>query len=344
MKTLTEKTNYLMTLRGEQPEWVPTYSFGPMPNMTRPCTSCMLEPEIVAYFRFQGGGKDCWGVTYVPTRETGNALLPKLGEFILDDITKWRDVIKAPSLEGIDWEAMAKKQLEGFYRQGVNREDTAIALNMHVGYFQNLMAFMGFTEGLCAMAEEPEEVYAMFDYMCDFYTEITRQIIGYVKPDVLTLMDDTAAWRAPFISQQMYHDLVLPFHDRQAKFGRDLGIPITMHNCGKAEPFIDDWLSIGVNAWDPAQTCNDLTGIKEKYGNKLVIMGGFDPRDHLADPNVTEEEIRQAVRDTMDRLAPGGGFCWCGGYLGAVDDPEVIRKNAVLFDEVFRYGDEFYKK
>ena len=30
------------------------------------------------------------------------------------------------------------------------------------------MAFMGFTEGLCAMAEEPEEVYALFDYMCDF--------------------------------------------------------------------------------------------------------------------------------------------------------------------------------
>ena len=163
MAKMTEKTNYLMTLRGEQPEWVPTYSFGPMPNMTRPCTSCMLEPEIVAYFRFQGGGKDCWGVTYVPTRETGNALLPKPGEFILDDITKWRDVIKAPSLEGVDWEAMAKKQLEGFYRQGVNREDTAIALNLHVGYFQNLMAFMGFTEGLCAMAEEPEEVYALFD-------------------------------------------------------------------------------------------------------------------------------------------------------------------------------------
>ncbi|MCQ4741287.1 veratrol--corrinoid protein metyltransferase, partial [Blautia hominis] len=98
------------------------------------------------------------------------------------------------------------------------------------------------------------------------------------------------------------------------------------------------------NAWDPAQTCNDLTGIKEKYGNKLVIMGGFDPCDHLADPNVTEEEIRQAVRDTMDRLAPGSGFCWCGGYLGAIDDPEVIRKNGILFDEVFRYGDAFYKK
>ena len=210
-----------MTLRGEQPEWVPVYSFGPMPGQTRPCTSCMLEPLILSEFRFKGGGKDCWGVTYVPTKETGGALLPKPDEFILDDIRHWRDVIKAPSLDGVDWEAMAKKQLEGFYAMGVNREDTAIALNLHVGYFQNLMAFMGFTEGLCAMCEEPEEVLALFEYMCDFYTEVTRRIWPYVKPDVLTLMDDTAAWAAPFISREMYHDMVLPFHDRQAKFGRD---------------------------------------------------------------------------------------------------------------------------
>ena len=43
---------------------------------------------------------------------------------------------------------------------------------MHAGYFQNLMAFMGFTEGLLAMYEEPEEVYALFDYICSFYCEV----------------------------------------------------------------------------------------------------------------------------------------------------------------------------
>ena len=339
----TVKTNYLKTLRGEQPDWIPVYSFGPMPGMERPCTSCMLEPEILADFRFKGGGKDVWGTTFVPTKETGGALLPEPGNYILDDIRRWRDVIKAPSLDGIDWEAMAKRQLEGFFKMGVNREDTAIALNLHFGYFQNLMAFMGFTEGLCAMYEEPEEVYALFDYMCDFYTEVTRNIMPYVQPDVLTLMDDTAAWQAPFISEQMYRDLVLPFHDRQARFGRDAGIPMTMHNCGRAEGLIDDWLSIGINAWDPAQTCNDLKGIKEKYGNKIVLMGCWDARDRLGAPDVTEEEIRQSVRDTMDMYAKGGGFCWCGGYLGAMDDQDMIRKNGILFDEVYKYGDSFYK-
>ncbi len=343
MTKISEKENYLRTLRGEQPEWVPVYTFGPMPGQTRPCASCMLEPMLLSEFRFKGGGKDVWGVEYVPTYETGNALLPKPDEFILDDIRHWRDVIKAPSLDGIDWEKMAKDHLEIFYKMGVNREETAISLNLHVGYFQNLMAFMGFTEGLCAMYEEPEEVYALFDYMCDFYTEVTKRIWPYVQPDVLTMMDDTAAWGAPFISPKMYRELVLPFHNRQAKFGRDAGIPITMHNCGKAEGFMEDLRSIGVNAWDPAQTCNDLKAVQAKFGNSLVLMGGWDARDHLLSPDVTDEEIRQSVRDTIDTYAKGGGFCWCGGYLGPVDDPEVNRKNAVLMDEVYKYGDQFYK-
>ena len=72
-------------------------------------------------------------------------------------------------------------------------------------------------------------------------------------------------------------------------------------------------------------------------------MGGWDARDHLLSPDVTDEEIRQSVRDTIDTYAKGGGFCWCGGYLGPVDDPEVNRKNAVLMDEVYKYGDQFYK-
>ena len=85
-----------------------------------------------------------------------------------------------------------------------------------------------------------------------------------------------------------------------------------------------------------------------------VLMGGWDSRGRLGEtvercvrgrlgePDVTDEEIRQSVRDTIDLLAPGGGFCWCGGYLGAVGDTEADRKNKVLREEVYRYGDIFY--
>jgi hypothetical protein len=53
---------------------------------------------------------------------------------------------QAPDLSGIDWETMAKKDLE---RLNIDRRQTALSFGLHMGFFQNLMAFMGFSEG-CA--------------------------------------------------------------------------------------------------------------------------------------------------------------------------------------------------
>lgn len=337
---LTPKQNYLMMLNGEQPEWIPQYSFGPMPGADKPVASHMFEPRIISEFRRNNGGKDIWGVNFIATYETGNALIPEPNNFIVEDITKWRDVIKAPSLEGIDWEKMVNDDIKA---SGIDREQTALALNLHMGYFQELMAFMGFSEGLTAMFEEPEEVMALLTYICDFYMEIVENVIDIYKPDVLTFMDDTAAWHSPFISAEMYRDLILPHHDRYAKFGRDRGLKMTMHNCGKCEGILDYLVGIGINMWEPAQSCNDLPGIRKKYGNKLCIGGGFDARDRLLEPDVTDEEIIAAAKNVIDTLAPGGGYAWMGGFLGAVDDQDVIRKNKVLLEFVDDYCLNFYK-
>jgi hypothetical protein len=217
-----------------------------------------------------------------------------------------------------------------------------MALNLQVGYFQNLMAFMGFTNGLCAFYEEPDEVKELLNYLCDFYCTVQAKVIDYFNPDVITTMDDTAAWGAPFISPGMYREFILPCHDRQVKVGRDRGLPITMHNCGKAEAFMEDLTGIGVTMWDPAQTCNDIDGVQAKFGNRLVIAGAWDSRGRLLDPDVTEEEIYESVRTTMNHYAKGGGYVFCGGFLGSFDDPEVKRKNDILFRAVKEIGRSFY--
>ena len=336
---LTPKENYLRVLNKEIPEYIPMYTFGKMPGDTEEPANALIEPALVIEHRLAGGGKDVWGVEYVPTAETGNALLPKPNEFILDDITKWRDVIKAPDLDNIDWEAMAAKQLAN-----VDRSQTAVAFGLHVGYFQNLMAFMGFTDGLMALYEEPEECKALLEYLCDFYCKVAEKCIDYYKPDIYTMMDDTAAWANPFISLDMYKEFFVPVYDRQAKFGRDRGLPITFHNCGKCEIFLDEMVKFGVTCWDPAQTCNDLLGIKEKYGRDLVLTGCWDGKGRLLEDDVTDEEIREAVKKTIDTYAPDGGYVFLGNFLGAIDDQKVKHKNKVVKDFVKEYGMNYYNK
>jgi len=335
---MTEKENYLLALSGEQPEWVPSFSFGPVPGGGKPATH-MLEPPILVPHRIGESKTDIFGVPYIATYETGNAMLPEPDKFILKDIRQWRDVIKTPSLEGIDWEDMVKKNIEN---SGIDRSQTAMALNLHFGYFQHLMSFMGFSEGLMAMSEEPDEVMELFEYLCDFFMEVADNVIELYNPDILTLMDDTAAWGASFISAGMYKEMLIPFHDRWAKRGRDRGLKLTMHNCGKCEDILDSLVEIGINAWDPAQTCNDLDAVKRKYGNKLCITGGWDGRGRLLDPDVTDEELIASVEDTFNKYAPGGGFIWAGGFLGPVDDETIKHKNEVLRSAAGRLAHSFY--
>jgi len=339
---LTEKENYLMTLRGETPEWVPIYTFGPPPPGGRPPANAMVEAPITNGHRERGGGPDIWGVNYIPTESTGNAIIPDNSTFILplEKLSHWRDIIKAPEVSGTDWEKMVSEHMG---RINIDRTQTALGMGLHVGYFQLLMSFMGFEDGLIAFYEEPETVHELLEYLSTFYISIADRVIDLYQPDVITLIDDTAAWGAPFISPETYREFIMPHHDKWAKRGRDRGLPITMHNCGKCESVVDLFVQMGVRSWDPAQTCNDLKGIKAKYGNDLVIAGGWDGRGRLLEADVTEEELRQSVRDTMDAYAPGGGYVWAGGFLSAVGDEAAKRKNEILQDEARKYGRDFYQ-
>ena len=341
-KQITEKENFLMLLRGEQPYWVPYYSFGAMPGMTHPAPVVGFSFPFMSGNRKAGGGKDIWGVNWVGSDSTAGALIPEPNNFILDDIRKWPDVIKAINLDEIDLEQQVKQGFEELYAIGVNREDSCIELNLHFGYFQTLVSFMGFENALCAMYEEPEEVKALLTYLCDWYTTLLERTIDLIKPDIYGLCDDVATERAPFMSPEMYREMILPFHDREAKFARDRGLPIGMHCCGQCMDIIDDWVNIGVVVWNPAQVSNDLKAVKAKYGNKLVIAGGYDRSGRLLEPDCTEEEIRESVRKTINGLAEGGGYCFCGTFLGPTGDKITAWKNEIVRDEVYKYGTTFY--
>ena len=337
MKNITGKENFMMFVRGEQPAWIPRYTAFP-DQYTKYAPAMLAVPLGFMYERrTPEGGFDIWGVEFVTTADTGGMALPVPNKFMLDDITKWRDVVKAPDISDIDWEVMAKKDMEH-----INRSETTVLQYIHVGYFQQLMAFMGFSEGLCAMHEEPDEVKALFDYMCRFYTEVTMKCLEYYKPDIVELTDDTATAQNPFISAEMYRELIKPYHKAQMKPAVDAGFPVFMHNCGRCEDFIDDWIDCGVIAWNPAQVMNDLDGIKKKYGNKLGLCGCWDSSGPVAWSNATEETIRQAVRDTIDRFAPGGGFCFLGSAYGPIGDKGTEDRKRWITDEYESYGMTFY--
>ena len=342
---LTEKQNFMKVINGETPDWVPRYFMGADPFATKPqqCVSlrCSVVPNRPAGDDSGISHIDVFGVEYVATKETGWQSLPKPGVFIMDDVTKWRDIVKLPDLSDVDWDAVCKRDLANMT---VNPDDAAVIFGgIGNGFFMPLMNMMGFTNGLVAMYEEPEAVMEMYDYMADWYCKGLENTIDRYPIDILSIGDDTATATNPFISPAMYRELIKPYLSRVTKYAQDRGIPIMMHDCGRCEDFIEDWRDLGVNSWNPAQVVNDLDGIKKKYGNELVLIGCWDSQGPAGWPHAPEEVVRQAVRDTIDRYATGGGFMFWGSVYGDPDDPSVDDKRRWMTDEYEKYRANPYK-
>ncbi len=342
MAQRTPKENYLGLGYGIQPDYVPIYTmFGEGPHGETATKSCGPRVFPMDYFG-KPEGNDMWGVPYVANAETGFASIPKPGAFILDDITKWSEVVKAPAMpEGIDWELMAQRDYE---KANIDRTQSAVMMNAGLMPFEQVMAFMGFNEGLCAFFEEPDYVKELIHYMVDFVLPVIENGIEYYKPDILYILDDTATQSNPFLSVEMYRDILKPAYAKMTKLAMERGIPVQFHNCGRCEDFIDDMIDFGVRFWDPAQTSNDLLGIQEKYKGKIAVCGGWDYNPGRPWRDVPEEEVRQSVRDSLDRFAPGGQYAFCGGALTEFGDEAGRIVNGWVQDEAYNYGRNFYNK
>ena len=337
---LGQKENFLRMLDGEMPEYVPVSSFGG-PGV--PLTA-FVEPSILGDFRGPQGGYDPWGVHFVSNAETNYAPLPEPGNFILEDVTKWEEVIKCPDRfkpGNWDWEKAAE---EDKARVKYNPETTLYMSKGFDDFFQQFIGMMGFTNGLCALYEEPEAVHALLDYMCDSVVDITKNVLHYYKPEAYYILDDSASKYTPFVGREMFDEFFVPRYKRTLDLVHEAGIPVFYHNCGRCEDLLPSMVRLGVRVWDPAQVENNLVEVKNRYGRQLIIQGGYEYAQPMEWPNVKEEDVRETVHECFDRMAPNGGWIFTGGVQSLNwSDPKVQEVNGWIQDEARKLSVEVYK-
>ena len=310
---LSAKENWLRTVQGDIPEFVPS-SYDPY---MKPVGDELLTPNAVpAGVEFV----TALGVTYVGCNEANNGAMPKPGSVVIDDITKWRDQLKIRATEGRDWEGYYKSKLEN-----IDRSKYLVAVSGG-DYFLTLVSLLGFENAMLALYEEPDEVKALLTEISEFYLMVMKEQLRWLKPDVYGIMDDDAAFRAPFFSVATYREFFKPFHKRHCDLALENGCIITRHDCGKSEQFIDDWLELGIVSWNPFQVSNDCVGIKRKYGDRLTLNGGWD---NVAVLDYTDEELLEKLEEYTENFVPGGRFIFAASAGGVLrNNPhqaEIIR-------------------
>jgi hypothetical protein len=338
---LSPGENFMRIARGETPEYVPIYTMG-FPGYNGETAVKIIGPSLFDETHLSPapeGRYDIWGVKYIANQETNFASIPEPNNFLIKDITKWRDIITAPKLpEHIDWDRVAKSDIE---KSGIDRRQSAAMATIGLMPFQQLIAFMGFTEGLIAFMEEPEAVTELLHFMVDTYMPVINATFDHYEPQLIYLLDDTAAAHSPFISPKVFREIMVPVYRRLLQPAIDRGIPVQLHNCGLCECFLDEMFALGVRVWDPAQPMNDLLAVKSRYNGRLALAGGFSWTPH---EGYTEEEVRGAVRANIDKFAPGGAFAFLGGILSRFGDHTLDNATLWINDEAYNYGRDFYNR
>ena len=316
---MTERENMQLVWDRKQPEWVP---------MINTASQMIITPEINDRPLFMNG-KDAFGVEWELDPNHPELMTHVKNEPLFDDITPWKKYIRFPSCRGADWEAAAMRTKAMWSR----KEEIMGYVVCNIGAFERICAMMGHVNGLMAPYDD-EEAYAEYvEAYADYRIEQMEYFKKYLDVDFLMMHDDWGQQSGMFFSPEMWRKFYKEPERRMVERCHELGMHYMHHSCGYITPIVPDLVEIGVESWHSVQPMNDLKGLKERFGNRLIFAGAVDPQ--VTDTgHATEEEIRAEVRRVIDTLGKGGGLL-CSSAVMFSTVPKV---DAIIDDEGAKYG------
>ena len=107
---------------------------------------------------------------------------------------------------------------------------------------------------------------------------------------------------------------------------------------------MQEWEDIGITARDPAQTDNDLLGVKEEFGRKMLIVGGWDYSGPVSPSGSSDKLLKDELVKYADTTDSGGAFAYFTRFPGKTGDPEAARKMKIMNGFYFDYARDRYKR
>ncbi|MEW8986797.1 MAG: uroporphyrinogen decarboxylase family protein [Bacillus sp. (in: firmicutes)] len=336
--SLTPKENYLNAINHKETEWTPIFpvdcaglGFGAFPGP-------WIEKGPM------GGGYDGFGVRWITPASGGGAPIPAPNEFILDSetIVDWKNIVKFPDLEGVDWKAIVEQELS---IMPVDRDQTAIEFGCGNGVFERLGALMGFEETLIALIEEPEACYELMEAITDYKIQFAKKVKEFYNPDIFNNYDDIATERGLFMSPDTYRKLIKPHHKRLNDAVRELGMIPIQHTCGLCESLIEDIIDTGAAAWSSVQPVNDIVQLLEKYGDKIAIIGGYNSNGAPGRLDATTEERLAEVHRCFDTYGSYPSYiAFPFVTVNSLDPNDMLEVMKPMLGEAIRYSHELGRK
>jgi uroporphyrinogen decarboxylase len=161
---------------------------------------------------------------------------------------------------------------------------------------------------LMGMALDPDWVRDM----CNVYAEMTIRLLERLfdqggLPDGMWFYEDMGFKERPFMSPQMYMEIIQPAHKKLFSFAKSKGLPVIVHSCGFVEPLVPGLIEAGMDMLQAMEVKAgmDLVHLKRTYGDRIGFMGGMDARVLVANDR---DAIRAELEAKLPPAMEGSGY------------------------------------
>ena len=317
---MTPRENMMAILEGRQPEWYGDF---------QSAVEIMMDPIWKSDSVPRDGleHKDSWGTVCVfPPDAPGKHPHVTPDNAVVTDITKWREQLTIPSLDGLDWSEAEARAAQ------VDRGERFVEYFSAQGLFERSHFLMGMEEAFCAYLEEPEAMFEMLTAIADYKKRLIKEAAFHIQPDVIFFQDDWGSKQNLFLPPDTWREMIKPLQTEIAQVIHECGMIYVHHADCICEPIAEDMVDIGIDIWQGVIPQNDIVAIQEKTGGRLAMIGGIDG-PAIDNPDTPEEAIVAEVRRCVDTYCPAGRF-----FPGAPAPLLRTRNSELLNAELDRYG------
>jgi uroporphyrinogen decarboxylase len=153
---------------------------------------------------------------------------------------------------------------------------------------------------------DPDLVHALARLVTDYCLQVVDR--AFAKgADFIACEGDLAHNPGPLMSPKHYDEFIGPYHAEICDRVHSNGGKIMKHSDGNLVPLVPALIAAGFDGIHPIQPqCMDIAEMKRDFGDKACLLGNIDCSFLLVFGS--PDEVRQNVRDTIAKAAPGGGY------------------------------------